>query len=83
VLLLYISATDVVVRTIIERSDANTEVKQQSVYFIDKILKDTQTRYPQLQEQLYEVLMMTRKIKHYFLAHSIRVVSNRPLARIL
>jgi hypothetical protein len=27
--------------------------------------------------------MMTRKLKHYFLVHTVRVVSNRPLARIL
>jgi hypothetical protein len=27
--------------------------------------------------------MMTRKLKHYFLVHTIRIVSDRPLARIL
>jgi hypothetical protein len=27
--------------------------------------------------------MMTRKLKHYFLAHSVRVISDRPLAHIL
>jgi hypothetical protein len=27
--------------------------------------------------------MMTRKLKHYFLAHSIRVVSDWPLVRVL
>jgi hypothetical protein len=27
--------------------------------------------------------MMTRKLKHYFLAHSVRVVFNRPLAHVL
>jgi hypothetical protein len=27
--------------------------------------------------------MMTRKLKYYFLAHSIRVVSDRPLAHVL
>jgi hypothetical protein len=32
---------------------------------------------------LYVVLMLTRKLKHYFLAHSVRVISDRPLARVL
>jgi hypothetical protein len=27
--------------------------------------------------------MMTRKLKHYFLAHYVRVISDRPLAHVL
>jgi hypothetical protein len=29
------------------------------------------------------ILMMTRKLKHYFLAHTVQVVFDRPLARVL
>ena len=53
------------------------------MYYISEVLSETKTRYPQIQKQLYVVVLARCKLRHYFEAHPVTVVSSFPLAEIV
>jgi len=83
-MLLYVAATPIVVSTVlvVERQEEKS-VKQHPMYFVSKVLHDDRSRYPNIQKLLYAILMSSRKLKHYFLSHKIKVVSSYPLGTIV
>jgi ribonuclease HI len=46
-------------------------------------LSETKARYPQVQKLLYAVVLARRKLRHYFEAHPVMVVSSFPLGEII
>jgi hypothetical protein len=53
------------------------------VYYISEVLSDTKARYLQIQKLLYVVVLAQRKLRHYFEAHPVTVVSLFPLGQII
>jgi hypothetical protein len=56
---------------------------QQPVYYVSKVLSNNKVSYSQPQKLLYAILVTSRKLRHYFQSHKIKVVSSLPLGEIL
>jgi hypothetical protein len=85
-LYLYIAATTQVVSALIvvERTEeGHALLVQRPVYYISEVLSETKVRYPQVQKLLYAVVLVRRKLHHYFEAHPVTVVSSFPLGEII
>jgi hypothetical protein len=56
---------------------------QRLVYYISKVLHEAKIRYLEVHKLLYAALIASRKLRHYFQAHKISVVTSYPLRAIL
>jgi hypothetical protein len=85
-LLLYITATTQVVSAtlVVKREEPRHVYKvQRLVFYISKLLSDCETSYNQVQTLLYAVLIMKRRILHYFKSQLIHVVTSYGLREIV
>ena len=85
-MMLYIAATTMLVGVVIvvERKEEGHMYKvQRPIYYISEVLSDSKVQYPHVQKLLYALLIMSRKLRHYFDGHKIMVVTDFPLRDIL
>jgi hypothetical protein len=66
-----------------EKTPEDTTKVQKPVYFVSTILRDARERYTMKQKLVYTLLIASRKLRHYFQGHPIKVVTDRPLETIL
>jgi hypothetical protein len=60
-----------------------TRTVQKPVYYVSEVLHEAKARYLKTHKLLYVVLVVSRKLRHYFQAHKVVVVTSFPLKAIL
>jgi hypothetical protein len=69
---------------VVKREEPGRSQKvQRLVYFVSEVLSDSKTCYSQMQNLVYVILMTKPKLRHYFDAHPIIVVSKYPLGEVI
>ena len=53
------------------------------VYYVSKHLLKTEVRYPELERLALALITSTRKLRHYFLAHQLVILTNHPMKQVL
>jgi hypothetical protein len=79
-LLLYVSASNLAVSAVIvQEKEEEGKLKKIPVYFASEALSGSKIFYSELEKIAYAVIMATRKLRHYFEGHRIRVITNQLL----
>ena len=80
VLFAYIAVAPHAVSLVLIRVDSG---KQRPVYYMSKSLHEAEIRYLPLEKAILAVVHGTRKLPHYFQAHTVIVLTQLPLKAIL
>ncbi|KAM2051222.1 hypothetical protein ACFX16_032864 [Malus domestica] len=79
-LIIYLSVSASAVSSVLIRKDRNVE---RPVYYASKTLQDAKTRYSNIEKLALALVMSARKLRPYFQAHFIIVLTNHHLRQIL
>jgi hypothetical protein len=83
-LLLYVSTTETVVSAVLVQERENNHSKQQvPFYYVSEALSGSKSYYSEIEKIACIVLTASKKLKHYFKAYKIRVLTNYPLKEVL
>jgi hypothetical protein len=78
-LLLYVAASHSAdTAALVQEKQDKQAKKQVPIYFVSEVLSPSKRNYIELEKVLYAVLMVSRKLQHYFRSYHIIVPSSQP-----
>ena len=79
-LYLYLAVTPHVVSLALVREERRA---QKPVYYTSRALRGAKRRYPQIEKSAFALITASRKLRHYFQAHVINVMTDHPLKKAM
>lgn len=73
-LLLHVSITETALGAVLAQHD-DTRQKERAIYYLSKSLLDYETRYTQIEKRCLAVVWATKKLRHYMLSHSVKLLA--------
>ena len=80
-LYMYLSAADEAVSSALVRMMETGH--QNPIYYTSKVLHEAEVRYPRLQKLIYSLIVAVKRLRPYFQAHSIIILTDQPLKAVL
>ena len=79
-LYLYIAVSQAAVSAALVRDEGGS---QRPVYFISRAFRGAEERYPKMEKLAFILVTATRKLKSYFQAHTIIILTDQPLKKAM
>ena len=79
-LYLYLAVSNIVVSSTLIREEENV---QKPVYYTSQAFQGVETNYPRMEKIAFSLVVASRKLRHYFQAHSIVVMTDRTIRKMM
>ncbi|KAI5323895.1 hypothetical protein L3X38_032968 [Prunus dulcis] len=80
ILVVYLSVSASAISSVLIRSKDNV---MHPVHYVSKALQDAEVRYPDIEKLAFSLVVSARRLRPYFQAHTIHVLTNQPLRQVL
>ncbi|XP_020421438.1 uncharacterized protein LOC109949730 [Prunus persica] len=80
ILSLYLSVSSTAVSSVLIRKSEKADLP---IFYVSKALQSAELRYPPLEQLALALVVSARRLRPYFQAHGIKVLTNQPLRQVL
>ena len=79
-LYLYLAVTPYAVISALVREEGKI---QKPMYYTSRALREAEGQYPEIEKLAFALIAVSRKLRHYFQAHVINVMTDHPLKKAM